>query len=128
MMKISFLLYYVLLKSIDVIMKTQQLFSFLKERVIRSLKILKVCRFVSFIQSEMSFFILRFFEVLIELYYRFLIVRSSNMKSDFRYPPQSPRNRPMRYEFFILRFFEVSIEPYSFFLLKDRLMQVLKFS
>ncbi len=42
--------------------------------VVRSIKFLKVCSFVCLLvcprQSETSFFIFRFFEVLIELYYR----------------------------------------------------------
>ncbi len=56
-------------------------------RVVRSIKFLKVCSFVCLLvcpsQSETSFLIFRFFEVLIELFYRLSGVRSSNMWSVF---------------------------------------------
>jgi hypothetical protein len=63
------------------------LFPFLKERVIGSIigsiKIVKVCLYVCLSQSETSFFILRVFEVLIELQYRLSVARSSNLMSVF---------------------------------------------
>jgi hypothetical protein len=63
------------------------LFPFLKERVIGSIRIVKVCLYVCMFvclyvclsQSETSFFILRVFEVLIELHYRLSMARSSNL-------------------------------------------------
>ena len=61
-------------------------------RVVRPIKLLKVCSFVLLLvsllacpsESETSFFILRFFEVLIELYYRLSGSRSSNLWSVFQ--------------------------------------------
>jgi hypothetical protein len=44
---------------------------------------LSVCLSVCPSQSETSFFILRIFEVLIELYYRLSVAKSSNLRSVF---------------------------------------------
>jgi hypothetical protein len=62
-------------------------------------------------QSKTSFSILRFFEVLIELYYGLSGVRSVNLRSDFAPPP--PKSNKSKTSFSILSLFEVLIGLYS---------------
>ncbi len=48
---------------------------------------------------------------MIELYYRLSMARSSNMRSDFRYPPASKADQSET-SFSVLRLFELLIEVY----------------